>query len=70
MEKIETTPELAKDILSKGNRKIVDETGRTVTMINLNNQTIFSESKGSGSTRNIEDSKLLIVVPTKSKTVF
>ena len=70
MELIETTPQLAYSILEKGNRKIQIQNGKQVSWINLNNQTLFAESKLNGGTYNLEDVKLFIIVPKNSKTVY
>lgn len=74
MELIQTTEQMAFNILEQGNRKIkaLTKTGRYyVESININNHTSFiKHNKNSGCTVNNEDVIFFIQVPKNAKTVF
>lgn len=70
MELVKTTPELASEIIAKGNRKIVIQDGKKVEWINLNNRTLFAGFKLNGRTYNLEDVELFISVPENAKTIY
>ena len=74
MEHIQTTEQLAFDVLSKGNRKIkaLCKSGRYfVEWINLNNHTCFiKHNKNSGCMLNNENVTFFIQVPKNAKTIY
>lgn len=74
MELIQTTEQIAFNILEQGNRKIkaLTKTGRYyVERININNHTCFiKHGKNSGCTVNNEDVTFFIQVPANAKTVY
>lgn len=70
MEKIKTTPELAKELLDSGKRKITIGNGDRVSMINLNNQTCMAGKNNSECMFNNEDIEFFINVPANCKTVY
>lgn len=70
MELVKTTPELASEIIAKGNRRIVIQNGKKVEWINLNNRTLFAGFKLNGRTYNLEDVELFISVPENAKTIY
>lgn len=70
MELIETTAELAYNILQAKTRKITLENNYKVTWINLNNNTCFAEKKNNGCTFDIENVKFFINVPKNAKTIY
>lgn len=74
MELIETTEQIASNVLKQGNRKIkaLTKSGRYyVEWINVNNHTCFiKHNKNNGCVVNNEDVKFFIQVPTNAKTVY
>jgi hypothetical protein len=74
MELIQTTEQVAHNILEQGNRKIkaLTKSGRYyVEWINTTNHTCFiKHNKTNGCTLNNEDVTFFIQVPKKSKTIY
>ena len=70
MQLIETTPEIAYNILQAKTRKITLHNGYKVAWINLNNQTCFGETKNHGCQFDNERVKFFINVPKNAKTVY
>jgi len=74
MELFETTPQIAFNVLEQGNRKIKAEINSEtfdVASININNNTCFIRtSKNSGCTKDNEDVKFFICVPSNAKQVY
>jgi len=70
LEEVKTTPELASEIIAKGNRKIVLQNGKKVEWINLNNRTLFAGFKLNRRTYDLEEVELFISVPENAKTIY
>jgi len=74
MQLIQTTEQMAYNILSQGNRKIKALKNKfyyDVEWININNRTCFIiHSKNSGCTLNNEDVTFFIQVPKSAKKVY
>jgi hypothetical protein len=74
MELIQTTEQIAFNVLEQGNRKVkaLTKSGRYyVEWINVNNHTCFiKHNKNSGCMLNNEDVTFFIQVPVNAKTVY
>jgi hypothetical protein len=74
MELIETTEQIAFNVIEQGNRKIkaLTKSGRYfVEWININNHTCFiKHNKNSGCMLNNEDVRFFIQVPKTAKSVY
>jgi len=74
MELIQTTEQIAFNVLEQGNRKVkaLTKSGRYyVEWININNHTCFiKHSKNRGCMLNNEDATFFIQVPVNAKTVY
>jgi hypothetical protein len=74
MELIETTEQIAFNVIEQGNRKIkaLTKHGRYyVEWININNHTCFiKHNKNSGCMVNSEDVRFYIQVPNNAKTIY
>ena len=74
MELIQTTEQIAFNVLEQGKRKVkaLTKSGRYyVEWINLNNNTCFiKHNKNSGCTINNEDATFFIQVPANAKTIY
>lgn len=74
MELIQTTEQIAYNVLKQGNRKVkaLTKSGRYyVEWININNYTCFiKRNKNSGCMLNNEDVTFFIQVPANAKTIY
>ena len=74
MELIETNQQTAFNVLESGKRKVkaqIDSGIYLVLWININNETCYIKTdKNSGYTKNNEDVKFFICVPSNAKQVY